>query len=72
MLPDEESRNQFSNDKNLAKYLLLCLPFLSYFLVENILDIMIGMGDYDKLYNIHINIEEIMRYSSRSAMLLEK
>lgn len=73
MLPDEEARLQLVLDQNLAKYLLLSLPYLSYFLVGKILDILIEVSndDYERLQHIHQSIEEIMSYPSRSFIALE-
>jgi hypothetical protein len=73
MLPDKDARLELAEDKELAMYMLLCLPYLSYFLVERIMDILIDVSDNDieKLACIHQSIEEILQYPSRSAILLD-
>ena len=69
MLTDETQRSQLAQDQNLAKYLLLCLPYLSYYLVEKLLDILLEISKDDKpsLRQMHENIEQIMGFQSPSA-----
>lgn len=70
MLADKTQRHQLAQDENLAMYLLLCLPQLSYYLVEKVMDILLEVSEEDwvRLRQVHNNIEQIMRFRSPSAL----